>query len=270
MSPLFERLVVGLARACAFGVTAVPVAAGGVLIIFAARQVLESRGIGDALSAGALIAFSVGVAATAAAVGGALGVGCALAAEELAPVPVRGAIGAAIGFLGAMPAVVFGWFAVAIVWPIVAAESAGGSAAYAAAAIVLAAMVAPTACALTTRALRRVPDSIRHAATAAGASRLQATAMIVIPSLRRQIAVAGLAAFTRAIGEATALQILFAAIGSERFAPATIASWIFAAATFSPSAQTAGQLALPVLALLLIATGCALVVAREYRGMQWA
>jgi ABC-type phosphate transport system permease subunit len=271
MSPHLERLVAGLARACAIGVTAVPVAAGGVLLLFAVHQVFLPSGVLAALHAGELVAFSVGVAASAAVAGGVLGIGCALAAEELAPMPVRSAIEAAIGFLGAIPAVVFGWFAVAIVWPVFERELSSGSAAYATASIVLAAMIAPTTCALTTRALRRVPDAIRQAATAAGASRLQATAMVIIPALRRKLAAAGLAAFARALGEATALQILFAVIaGREGSAPATVASWIFTVATSSPSADSAGLLCLPALLLLLVAAGCALVVGREYRGMQWA
>jgi ABC-type phosphate transport system permease subunit len=147
----------------------------------------------------------------------------------------------------------------------------GSATQFAAATAVLAAMVMPTTCALVTRALRRVPASTRQAAAAAGASRLQTTALVILPALRRRIGAALLAAFARAAGEATALQILFTALAAYGMIPAaTTASWIFATATAAPSANSAAALSLAALALLVVGAGCGLVVAREYRGAQWA
>jgi len=52
--------------------------------------------------------------------------------------------------------------------------------------------------------------------------------------------------------------------------PVTLASWLFATASSSPSAVVAGALSVPTLALVAVAALCAMVVEREYRGTQWA
>jgi len=246
-------------------------AAAAVLLTVVISGALSSHALRGADGLATTALFTMGVAAAAAVIGGSLGIGCAFAAQELAPSVVRRAIEAAVAFLGAMPAVAFGWFAAVAVAPFVAARPMGSATQFAAATAVLTVMVIPTTCALVTRALRRVPAATRHASAAAGASRLQTTALVILPSLRRRIGAAALAGFARAIGEATALQILFASLAAYGIAPAaTTASWIFAAATSAPTAGTAAALSLAALALLAIAAGCGFVVAREYRGAQWA
>ena len=266
-----ERLFTAFVQACAVVVAAVPLAAAGTLSWIGVSHALASRSLPGLDGFAATVAFTVVAAAAAAFIGGSLGIGCALAAEELAPSAIRGAIEAAVAFLGAVPAVAFGWFAVVCVAPLAAAQPLGSATQFAAAAVVLAAMVVPTTCALVTRALRRVPDAVRHAAASAGASRLQTTALVILPALRRQIGAAVLAAFARAVGEATALQILFGALAAYGIVPAaTTASWIFATATAAPTADTAAALSFAGLALLIIGSGCGFIVAREYRGAQWA
>jgi ABC-type phosphate transport system permease subunit len=264
-----ERLFTAFVQACAVIVASVPLAAAAALSWIGVSHALTSiAGLGEAAATGA---FTIAAAAAAAVIGGSLGIGCALAAEELAPSAIRGAIAAAVAFLGAVPAVAFGWFAVVAIAPVAAARPFGNATQFAAAAAVLAAMVAPTTCALVTRSLRRMPDAVRQAAASAGASRLQTTALVILPALRRQIGAAVLAAFARAIGEATALQILFASLVAYGMVPAaTTASWIFATTTASPTVDSAAAVSLAALALIVIASGCALIVSREYRGAQWA
>jgi phosphate transport system permease protein len=271
MQSVPERLFTAIVRVCALAVASAPITAVLVLCWVGGGAVMAARSLPGASGLASTAGLTLAVAATAAVAGGALGIGCAIAAEEIVPSAVRGAIGGSIGFLGALPSVAFGWFAVVFVAPVAARQPLGGATAYAAASIVLAAMVAPTACALVTRALRRVPDSVRHAAAAAGASRLQTTVLIVVPALRRRIALAVVAAFARAVGEATALQVLFAALALRGSATAaTTASWIFSSAVAAPSATTAAQLSFAGLVLVAVAAACAFLVAREYRGMQWA
>jgi phosphate transport system permease protein len=266
-----ERLFAALLQACAVIVAFVPLGAAGALLWIGISHALASHAIPGAGGLAATAVFTIAAAAAAAVIGGTLGIGCALAAEELAPSAVRGAIEAAVAFLGTVPAVAFGWFAAVSIAPLAAARPLGSATQFAAAAVVLAVMVVPTTCSLVTRALRRVPDAVRHAAASAGASRLQTTAFVILPALRRHIGAAVLAAFARAVGEATALQILFAALAAYGIVPAaTTASWIFASATAAPNADTAAALSFAALALLVIGSGCGLIVAREYRGAQWA
>jgi ABC-type phosphate transport system permease subunit len=269
MLAVTERLFAVASRTCAIIVGAVPAVAVVALVWASIRPALLGvvpTGLEELWS---VALFTVGVAATAAAAGGALGIGSAIAAEELAPGAARASIEAAIGFIGAVPAVAFGWFAVALVVPLVARFTSGTTAYFFDASIVLTAMVAPTACTLVTRALRRMPDNVRQAAAASGATRLQATSMVVIPALRRQISAAVLTAFAQAATEATALQILFVVVaGRSSGTPSTVASWIFGSVTSNPAA--AGSLALLALSLVALAALCAAFVEREYRAMQWA
>jgi ABC-type phosphate transport system permease subunit len=267
-----ERLFTALLQACAYVVAFVPLAAAGALLWTGIAYAVTSHGFPGARGIAATAAFTIGVAASAAVIGGSLGIGCALAAQELAPGGVRGAIEGALAFLGAVPAVAFGWFAVVAVAPLAAERPFGSATQFAAATAVLAAMVAPTTGALVMRALRRVPDTMRQAAAAAGASRLQTTALVILPALRRRIGASVLAAFARAIGEATALQIVFTALAAYGMIPAaTTASWIFSTATATTSAaDTASTLSFAALALLVVGSACGFVVAREFRGAQWA
>jgi len=266
-----ERLFTALLRVFAVLVAFVPLAAAAVLLADGVTAALSSHALPGANGLAATELVTIGVAAAAAMLGGSLGIGCAFAAQELAPGAVRRSIEAAVAFLGAMPAVAFGWFAAVSVAPFVSARPLGGATQFAAATAVLTVMVMPTTCALVTRALRRVPAATRHASAAAGASRLQTTALVIVPALRRRIGAAVLAAFARALGEATALQMLFVSLAAFGIAPAaTTASWIFATATAAPSAAAAAELSLGALALLALAAGCGFIVAREYRGAQWA
>ena len=271
MPSLPERLFAALTRASAVVVAAVPLAVVGVLAWTGIGGALAPHLAPPIVGLAQTASFTLAVVATAAIVGGAVGVGCAIAAEELAPAAFRAAIEAAIGFLAAMPAVAIGWFAAYAVAPFSEAHSLGRASQFVAAAVVLAAMTAPTACGLVTRALRRVPDAMRQAAGAAGASRLQTTALVIVPALGRRIAAAVLASFARAIGEATALQMLFFALYRHGFAPAsTTASLLFEKAAFGLLATTFPAASLAALALLAVAAGCSIIVSREYRGMQWA
>jgi ABC-type phosphate transport system permease subunit len=269
MSSVTVRLFAGTARACAMVVVVVPAVAVASLLWAAFRPALPTEPMSLSIL-GSVAFFSLAVAATAAAVGGGIGIGCAIAAEELAAGPARSLIEAAIAFLGATPAVVYGWFAIVLVVPVVERISSGPLAGYAAASIVLAAMVVPTACDLVSRALRKVPDQVRQAAAAVGASRLQSTAFVVIPALRRRIGAALLAAFARAIGEATAMQILFAYLGAATGLPATIASFTFGAVVTHGPSMIQTWVLLAGLSLFAFTAACALLVDREYRGMQWA
>jgi ABC-type phosphate transport system permease subunit len=263
------RLFAGAAQACAVLVAAVPAAAVAALLWASIRS-----GISVDLPAlgafGTAALFSLGVAATAAVIGGVLGIGCAVAAEELAAGPARAVIEAAIAFLGVTPAVVYGWFAIVLVVPFVDRLSSGAMAAYAGASAVLTAMVVPTACGLVTRAMREIPDEVRQAAAAAGASRLQTTAFVIIPALRGRIRAALAAALARAIGEATALQILFAYLVGISVVPPTAASLMFWTVVHVQPETIASAVWMSALALLVVVIVCASFVDREYREMQWA
>ena len=77
-------------------------------------------------------------------------------------------------------------------WPTFNALSAG---------LVMGIMILPMVSSLSEEALRSVPPGLRKAAYALGATRLQATARVVLPAARRGIAAAAILAVARAVGE---------------------------------------------------------------------
>lgn len=270
MPSVSERLFAACCRLCAAIVALTPVAVIVLLVWAAITLTFESNGRGGFSGWLAVAASTIVASIVAAVLGGALGAGAAFAAEELATTPVRRTIEAAVGFFGAIPSVAFGWFAATIIVPAAASQPLGFATPYAVAAAVLTVMTAPTACALVMRGLRRVPASVRFAAAAAGATRLQTTTLVVIPALRRRIAIAGLAAFARSIGEATAMQVLFVALGRAGMkAVPTAAATVFSRLALGPPAADPSYY-IAALVLLCVAAACVLAVGREVGGPQWA
>ena len=266
-----ERTLAVLSRTCAVAVALMPFAIAAVLVWGCIAAIGDSAARGGIDAVVRLAGLTLVVVATSGIAGGALGVGAAIAAEELAFGPLSRVIDTATGFVGAIPAVAFGWIGVVLVAPAVSRLVGAQSTAALTACVVLAMMTAPTACALTSRALRQFPDSLREAVAAAGATRLQATALVVIPAMRSKISVAVLAAIGRATGEAAAVQIVFAVLaGAGVPLQGTLASWSFASAAGFGQHGSPVAVALPALAVAFVALACGFVVSREYRGLEWA
>lgn len=270
MPSIPERLFAACCRVCAASVSLTPVVVILLLVWASVTTTMESTVGTETGKWLGIIGSTLGISAAAALVGGMLGAGAALAAEELVPPPMRRVVEGAIGFFGAIPAVAFGWFAVTVIAPYAAASRLGHASAYAVAAAVLSVMTAPTACALVTRGLRRIPASMRLAAAAAGASRLQTTALVVMPAFRRRVGVAVLAALARALGEATAMQMIFAAFAREGFPAAmTAASAAFGELVAgSPASDASNYIA--ALLLMCAAAAGALAVRRKAGEPRWA
>ena len=72
-------------------------------------------------------------------------------------------------------------------------------------AIVLAVMVAPFIVAVTNEVLTAVPEGIRHASLAVGATRLQTIQRVLIPSTRQGMFASVVLGFSRAMGETMAV-----------------------------------------------------------------
>jgi ABC-type phosphate transport system permease subunit len=267
MLSVSERLLIALARFCAVAVGCIPLAALAALAWGSVRWFGGASGaqLPDLLH---IAGFTVAVVLCGGIAGGAAGTAAAIAAEEFVPLLLRGAIQAAIGVLAATPAVVYGWFAVNVEWPTILRYAPSmTTAAFTAVVVLLAIMSAPTACALCARALRHVPDSVRHGAAAAGASRLQTTMLVVLPALRRRIGAAWLAAIARSLAEATAVIILVAAIAHTQ---PTIAAWLLRTATASSAQSAATAIAFPALVLTIAVAICSWIIAREFRWLHWA
>ncbi|MDJ1470303.1 phosphate ABC transporter permease subunit PstC [Xanthocytophaga flava] len=122
--------------------------------------------------------------------------------SEYAYSTVRSYLKPCLELLAAVPSVVYGYFALTFVTPLLQkliptlsgfnALSAG---------IVMGIMIIPLIASLSEDALQAVPDTLREGSAALGASRLQTSTRVVFPAAYSGIMVAIILAISRAIGE---------------------------------------------------------------------
>ena len=131
-----------------------------------------------------------------------VGLVCAIYLSEFAPEPVRRKIKPVLEVLAGIPTVVYGYFALLFVTPLLQTfiPSLSGFNALAPG-MVMGIMVIPLISSLSEDAMYAVPQSLREAAHALGASRLQVALRVVVPAAFSGIAAAFLLAVSRAIGE---------------------------------------------------------------------
>ena len=154
-----------------------------------------------------LVSGTLLVAALAASVAVPLGLAIAIYLSEYAPDRARRSIKPVLEVLAGIPTVVYGYFALSFVTPLLQriplkvfeqdllvfnALSAG---------IVMGLMIIPMVSSLSEDAMVAVPRSLRHAAYALGATRLEVSLRIVVPAAFSGIVASFILAFSRAIGE---------------------------------------------------------------------
>ena len=142
------------------------------------------------------------VTAVACAVAIPCGLGSAIFLSEYARPRVRGFLKPALEILAGIPTVVFGYFALTFVTPLLRdlgihveifnALSAG---------LVMGVMIIPTVASLSEDAMSAVPRDLRDGAYALGSSKLQVSTRIVVPAAVSGIVAAFVLGISRAIGE---------------------------------------------------------------------
>jgi phosphate transport system permease protein len=137
-----------------------------------------------------------------------VGLGTAIYLSEYASRPVREVVKPVLEVLAGIPSVVFGYLAVVTISPWIRAvfPSAGVFNALSAS-IVVAFMILPMIVSLSEDVLRSVPRSLREAAYALGATKLDVTVKVVVPAAISGIVAAFLLALSRAIGETMAVTL---------------------------------------------------------------
>ncbi len=131
-----------------------------------------------------------------------LGLLAAIYLSEYAPRRLRTILKPVLEILAGVPTVVYGYFALIFVTPLLKgflpetgifnALSAG---------IVMGIMIIPLVSSLSEDAMNAVPDSLRQAAYALGATKLEVTLKTVVPAALSGISAAFILAISRAIGE---------------------------------------------------------------------
>ncbi len=152
-------------------------------------------------------------------------VGTALFVSEIAPARIRGPIANLIDLLAAVPSVIYGLWGIIIVLPLlrpieqfladslgkaipIFAGPIGNGSGFFAAGFVLAIMIVPTISAVTREVFMTVPQDVREAAYALGATRWETIRYGVLPPARAGIVGAVILGLGRALGETVAVLML--------------------------------------------------------------
>ncbi len=149
-----------------------------------------------------LVAGTLLVTAIAVLVAVPLGVGAATYLSEYARPRTRRILKPLLELLAGVPTVVYGYFALVTVTPIIQKLVPGTDIFNAASAgLVMGVMIIPTVASLSEDAMRAVPHSLREGAFGLGATRKRVAVRIVIPAALSGIAASILLGISRAIGE---------------------------------------------------------------------
>jgi phosphate transport system permease protein len=156
--------------------------------------------------------------------GGPIGLAAAIFLAELAPDWLRGPVSALVELLAAIPSVVYGLWGIFVLVPLLRtvvqptlAQSLGflpffqGPAygvGFLAGGIILGIMIVPTIAAVSRDALRAVPDELRQAMLALGATRWEVITTAVVPVARPGIVGALILGLGRALGETMAVTMV--------------------------------------------------------------
>ncbi|OPZ59767.1 MAG: Phosphate transport system permease protein PstC [Deltaproteobacteria bacterium ADurb.Bin510] len=131
-----------------------------------------------------------------------IGVGSALYLNELAGERQRAILKPAIEILAGIPSIVYGFFGMLIVAPLLqnALGISTGLCAFTAS-LMLGIMATPTVCSISEDALSCVPKSFREASLALGANRWQTLMRVSLPAAGSGISTAIILGLSRAVGE---------------------------------------------------------------------
>jgi phosphate transport system permease protein len=122
--------------------------------------------------------------------------------SEYASPRVRATLKPALEILAGIPTVVYGFFALTVITPVLGKISPSFGAYNAmSAGLATGIMILPIVCSLSEDALRAVPRSLRDAAFALGGTRFDVSVKVVVPAALSGIVAAFLLALSRAIGE---------------------------------------------------------------------
>ena len=132
------------------------------------------------------------------------GLGAAVYLSEYAHQRVRKSLKPVLEILAGVPSVVYGYFALTFVAPVVLNDLLGmqvGTFSVLSAGIVLGIMIIPTVASLSEDAMSAVPQSLRQGSFALGANKMRTTLRVVFPAAISGIAASVILALSRAVGE---------------------------------------------------------------------
>ena len=114
----------------------------------------------------------------------------------------------AVDLLAGIPSVVYGFFGIVVIVPLIRRLFGGNGSSILAASLLLGIMILPTVISISETALRAVPDELYEAAVALGASHQRAVFGVVLPAAKSGVTAAVVLSIGRAIGETMAVKMV--------------------------------------------------------------
>jgi phosphate transport system permease protein len=130
---------------------------------------------------------------------------CAIFMAEIAPSTVRKILKPVIETLAGIPSVVYGFFGLIVLVPIMRVQFGGTGFSMLTASIILTVMIMPTIISISEDALRSIPHEYKEASLALGATHWQTIKNVVFPAAIPGIITAIILGMGRAIGETLAV-----------------------------------------------------------------
>ena len=137
-----------------------------------------------------------------------LSLSCAIFLEEIAPYKLKMIFKPIIQTLAGIPSVIYGFFGLTLVAPIIRNTFGGSGFSILTASVVLSLMILPTIISLSQDAIRSVPDHYREASLGLGSTHWQCIRNVVMPMALPGIVNAIILGLGRAIGETLAVLML--------------------------------------------------------------
>lgn len=155
-----------------------------------------------------MIVGSLYVTAGAIIIGVPIGVLCAVFMAKFCPKKLYKVLKPAINLLAGIPSIVYGFFGLVVIVPIVRDIFGGSGKGILTASIMLGIMILPTIIGVSEVALRAVPDSYYEGALALGATHERSVFCAMLPAAKSGITAAVILGIGRAIGEALAVSMV--------------------------------------------------------------
>lgn len=134
-----------------------------------------------------------------------IGVLTAVFLAEIAPQWLSKLVRPAIELLAGIPSVVYGFFGLVVIVPIIDDIWGGGGNSLLAAIFILSVMILPTVVSISETSIRSVPREYKEGSLAMGASHIQTIFKVILPAARSGILTAVVLGIGRAIGETMAV-----------------------------------------------------------------
>ncbi|MDR3085268.1 MAG: phosphate ABC transporter permease subunit PstC [Christensenellaceae bacterium] len=152
-----------------------------------------------------MILGSLYVTAGAVVIGVPVGIFTAVFMAKVCPKPLYAWLKPVVDLLAGIPSVVYGFFGLVTIVPLVRTLFGGNGSSILAASVLLGLMILPTVIGITESSIRAVPSELYDGAVALGASHARALYAVILPAAKSGILAAVVLGIGRAIGETMAV-----------------------------------------------------------------